>query len=488
MDFFGRIFAAQPNFDDPSLEPLVIQIKALLAIDMSLSNAAAVASANAMMGLPNEGTPEAQVNSLLSSLGVDPDAARAAGEALGTQAATEAAKAAAERAAARKEAEVKKAAEEEKVRQEAEAAAARKAEAEAEMERMRLEMEAAKKAAEEARAKAAEEEAAAKAAEAAATRKAAEDAAAAKAKEDAVGSTSADAPTASQPQQTAAAEEKKAKEEEAGAPAVFDGTVESQPPTPKWMTAHVGSEDEIARRARLAKEEEDRRASAEEAMRFAAERRAARLMTREGRLEAKAAEKFKKKVAETRKQKQLRIAAENEQAKKSQAQRRRDERAADAERIWRQKSELKRSQSQKRLAEADHMSHPMWAAMENAEEAEAKLAQLSDEHIRRVNGLMCGAAAVGDAEVVAFMLNAGAEVTAATPRGETALMKAAKGQHTNSVAVLLAAGASPRAAQANGYTEPLCGFLAQMVKERPDLPLAGRHYLNTLELNADLSC
>ena len=143
MDFFGRIFAAQPNFDDPSLEPLVIQIKALLAIDMSLSNAAAVASANAMMGLPNEGTPEAQVNSLLSSLGVDPDAARAAGEALGTQAATEAAKAAAERAAARKEAEVKKAAEEEKVRQEAEAAAARKAEAEAEMERMRLEMEAA---------------------------------------------------------------------------------------------------------------------------------------------------------------------------------------------------------------------------------------------------------------------------------------------------------------------------------------------------------
>ena len=82
MDFFGRIFAAQPNFDDPSLEPLVIQIKALLAIDMSLSNAAAVESANAMMGLPNEGTPEAQVNLLLSSLGVDPDAARAAGEAL----------------------------------------------------------------------------------------------------------------------------------------------------------------------------------------------------------------------------------------------------------------------------------------------------------------------------------------------------------------------------------------------------------------------
>ena len=123
MDFFGRIFAAQPNFDDASLEPLVIQIKALLAIDMSLSNAEAVESANAMMGLPNEGTPEAQVNSLLSSLGVDPDAARAAGEALGTQAATEAAKAAAERAAARKEAEVKKAAEEEKVRQEAEAAA-----------------------------------------------------------------------------------------------------------------------------------------------------------------------------------------------------------------------------------------------------------------------------------------------------------------------------------------------------------------------------
>ena len=59
-----------------------------------------------------------------------------------------------------------------------------------------------------------------------------------------------------------------------------------------------------------------------------------------------------------------------------------------------------------------------------------------------------------------------------TPRGESALTKAARKGHTASVAVLLAAGAEHEGAVACGYTDVTCTFLARMVREQPELALA----------------